>query len=205
MSQKGGNNMKRILLFLSMFIATSAPLAMAAQEDNVAFQKIIDLPGASTQQILDKVRAWSGRYGTSYNLDANSGVVVTNGEIAYPSPSIDRIQYTFVFKMSNKVQGTKDMVTFEKVSMKSPTTYLPDDTATGPTSISGKEEAIKSTKDVAAEKNVLNYLADNLGDFLLNQSVTTCPLEKCPECGVLYPSSDEMKEHLKGHGAHKTM
>jgi len=197
--------MKKILLFFVMFLATGVLFAAAAQAETIAVKRIIEVPSAGKEQILDKVRAWSKLYGSSYHADLGSGVVVTNGEIGYPSPPIDRIQYTFAFKMENKIQDKKDTVTFEEVMLKSPTSYLPSDTGGGETTIKGEAEPVKAEKDVAAANSMLNYLADNLGDYLNGKTEVTCPLEKCPDCGVLYRTPAEMKEHMKGHGGHESV
>lgn len=191
--------MKKLFLTLCMFVATVAFLAASTHAETVAVKKVIKVPGTTKEQIIQKVRTWSMRYARFYSADVKSGVIVANGEIAYPSPPIDRIQYTFLFKMKNKIQNNEDTVTFEEVMLKAPVTYLPSNTGAGPTTIGGEAEPVKSRNDIAAANKILNYIAVNLEDYLHNKTVTTCPMERCPECGVLCISPKEMKEHMKTH------
>ncbi len=198
--------MKKLLLILCMFAVTGAFLAASAHAATVAVTKVIEVPGANKEQIIQKVRDWSVRYAEFYSADVNSGIVVANGEIAYPSPPIDRNEYTFLFKMKNTIQNKKDTVTFEDVMLKAPVTYLPADTGAGPTTMGGEAEPVKSKKDIAAANKILNYTAVNLEDYLHNKTVTTCPLERCRDCGLLLTSPAELKEHyLKFHERHESM
>ncbi|MHC1697928.1 MAG: hypothetical protein AB9919_07725 [Geobacteraceae bacterium] len=199
--------MKKLIMTLGMFLATVAFSGMAAQAKTLAVNKVIAVPGATSAQVLEKVKTWAGMYGRYYNIDAKTGVVVASGEISYPSPSIDRIQYTILFEMKNKIQGNKDTVTFEKVMLKSPVSYISSD---GNEEIASQTVPVKAKKDVAAATKVLNHIADNLEAYLLAKSDAACPLEKCPDCQLLTPSSEEMKEHMKthehmkGHPEHET-
>lgn len=187
--------MKKILIVSGMFMATIALSGMAAQAETVAIRKVIAVPGATSSQVMEKVKSWAGKYGRSYNLDAKTGIVLASGEITYPSPSIDRIKYTILFEMKNTIKGNKDTVTFEKVMLKAPEIFLSDSGQT----IAGYTEQIKAKKDVAAATKVLNHIADNLEAYLLAKSDTACPLEKCPHCQLLAPSPEEMQEHMKIH------
>jgi hypothetical protein len=197
-SNERRNFMKKLFLTLCMLIATGAFLAAPAHAESVAVKKVVEVPGATKEQIIQKVRTWAGRY--ARDCDVKTGTITANGEIAYPSPPIDRIQYTFLFKMTNNIQNNKDTVTFEEVTLKAPVSYLPSDTGAGPTTIGGEIEPVKSKKDIEAANKVLNYIAVNLEDYLHNKTETTCPLERCKDCGVLSTSPDTMKEHVKGHG-----
>ena len=113
--------MKKLFLTLCIFIATGAFLAASANAETVAVNKVIEVPGATKEQLMQKVREWSERYAEFYSVDANS--VVANGEIAYPSPPIDRVQYVFLFKSKNYVQNNKVTVTFEDVMLRTPRQY----------------------------------------------------------------------------------
>lgn len=198
--------MKKMIMTLGMFLATIALFGVTAQAETVAVKKVIAVPDATSSQVMEKVKTWAEKYGRSYNVDAKTGIVAASGEITYPSPSVDRIQYTILFEMKNKIQGNKDTVTFEKVMLKSPTTYLPETME----SIAGQASPVKSKKDIAAANKVLANIADNLEAFLLGKSAEACPLEKCPECAVLSPTSEKMQEHMKthehmkGHPEHET-
>jgi hypothetical protein len=186
--------MKKLIMTLGMFLTTIALYGLTAQAETIAITKVISVPGANKEQVLEKVQTWSGKYGRSYNVDAKTGIVVASGEIIYPSPSIDRIQYTILFEMKNRIQGNKDTVTFEKVMVKSPTNYLEYGEA-----IAGQASPVKSKKDVAAATKILTHVANNLEAYLFGKSTEACSLVKCPECAVLCPSSEEMKEHMKVH------
>lgn len=198
--------MKKLIMTFGMFLATIALSGLTAQAETVAVKKVITVPGATKAQVVEKVKDWAGKFGRYYNVDAKTGIVTANGEITYPSPSIDRIKYTILFEMKNTIQGNKDTVTFEKVMLKSPEVFLSDSNQT----IAGSTEKIKAKRDVAAATKVLNHIADNLEAYLLAKSDAACPLEKCPHCKLLAPSSEEMKEHMKthehmeGHPEHET-
>lgn len=187
--------MKKLLMTLGMLLATTALSGMIAQAETVTVTKVISVPGANKEQVLEKVQTWAGKYSRSYSGDAKSGIVMTSGEITYPSPSVDRIQYTIFFEMKNKIQGNKNTVTFEKVMLKSPSQFLSDSNET----IAGQASPIKSKKDIAAANKALAHVADNLEAYLLAKSDAACPLMKCPDCGLLGTSPEEMKEHMKGH------
>lgn len=187
---------------MCMFVATGAFLAVSAHADTIAANKVIEVPGATKEQIIQKVRTWAGKYSRDYN--DKTGTITANGEIAYPSPPIDRIQYTFLFKMKNKIQNNRDTVTFEEVMLKAPVSYLPADTGAGPTTIGGEIEPVKSKKDIAAANKILNYITVNLEDYLHNKAATACPMERCKECGLLCTSPEEMKEHMKSHTGHES-
>jgi len=198
--------MKKLIMTLGMFLATIALSGVAAQAETVTVKKVIAVSGATSSQVMEKVKTWAEKYGRSYNVDAQTGIVVASGEITYPSPSVDRIQYTILFEMKNKIQGNKNTVTFEKVMLKSPTHYYQEQNET----VAGQTSKIREKKDIAAANKVLANIADNLEAFMLGKSAEACPLEKCPECAVMCPTSDEMKEHMKthehmkGHPEHET-
>jgi hypothetical protein len=175
---------------------------VSAHAANVAINKVIEVPGATNEQIIQKVRTWAKTYAQNYHVDSKTGTIAVNGEIAYPSAPINRILYTFLFKMENKIQNNKDTVTFEDVTLKAPVSYLAADTPMGPTTIGGETEPVKSKKDIEAANKVLTNIAVNLDDYLHNKSETACPLERCKDCGVLSTSPEDMKEHMKGHTGH---
>ena len=197
--------MKRLLLIFGVLVAAGGFLginARAAETDTL--QRVIEVPGATKEKIFDKVRTWSETYAQSISSDPKTGVIVANGEIAYPSPTIDRIQYTILFKMKNTIQDNKDVVAFEDVKLKAPESYLAESVGASKPYIGGEVVAVKSKKDLTAANNILSYVANNLGDNLLNKTDTACPIEKCRECGLLTTTPAEMKEHMKGHSGEKT-
>ncbi len=195
--------MKKLFITLCMFVATGAFLAASANAEAVAVNKAIEVPGATKEQLIQKVREWSERYTEFYSVDANS--VVANGEIAYPSPPIDRVQYVFLFKIKNYVQNNKVTVTFEDVMLRTPRQYSAESGDTM-SYIGGKAEPVKSKKDIAAANKILNYTAVNLEDFLHKKTVTSSPLERCEVCGLLLTSPAELKKHYeKFHKEHESM
>jgi len=197
--------MKRSVLIFGMLLVIGAFLGNTVRAaEPVLMKKVIEVPNATKEKIFEKVRTWSETYVQSYSSDLKSGVVVANGEISYPAPTIDRIQYTILFKMKNTIQNNKDTVAFEDVMLKAPRSYLTESVGAAPPFIGGEVAPIKSKKDIAAANNVLNYVANNLGDNLMNKSASACPIEKCRECGLLATSPAEMKEHMKGHGGHQS-
>lgn len=189
--------MKKLIMTLGMFLATMALTGIAAQAETLAIKKVITIPGATSNQVMEKVKTWAGKYGRSYNVDSKTGIVVASGEITYPSPSIDRIQHTILFEMKNKIQGNKDTVTFENVMLKSPDTYV--SSGANEEMIAGQTNPVKVKKDVAVANKALADIADNLEAYLLSRSDADCPLMKCPDCSLLSPSSEKMKEHMKTH------
>lgn len=186
--------MKKLMLSFGMLITTIA-FGMAAQAGTFPVTKVIEVPGATKDQIVDKVSAWAGSYAQDSKVDARTGVVTSKGMIVYPAPPVDRIQYVIAFDMKNTVTDNKNTVTFDNVVLKSPTTYSAE---TGE-AFAGSTMPVKSEKDVAAATSRLTYVADNLEAYLLGKGAGSCPLTKCPECAVLCPTSDEMKEHMKTH------
>ncbi|MEA5114273.1 MAG: hypothetical protein VB050_09605 [Geobacteraceae bacterium] len=187
--------MKRLVLMVAMLITTIALYGLDVQAAGFPYSKVIEVPGASKEQVLEKLRTWSGNYADTYNVDDKTGTVTSTGVITYPSPPIDRIQYTIAFEMKNTVQGGKDTVTFDKVVLKSPTTYMLESGE----KVAGVSVPVKDERDIAAATNRLNYVADNLETYLQGKSTVACPLVKCPECPVLGTTSEELKGHMKEH------
>jgi hypothetical protein len=191
--------MKRLFLIVCTLIATIIFLGISAQSDTFVVNRVIEVPGSSKEVIFDKASIWSERYLRDYKADKGSGVILANGEIAYPSPTSSRIQYTFVFKMKNTVQDNRVAATFEGVMLKSPETYLSLDTGAVSPFIGGETTPVESRVDIEAASNSLNLVADNLEAYLKGKSDAACPLMKCPECPLLGTSSEEMKDHMKRH------
>lgn len=190
--------MKKLFMTLCMLVAAVAFFGASVNAETVAVKKVIQVPGATKEQLFQKVRTWSERYGQSYSTDAKSGVIMVNGEIAYPSPPIDRIQYAFPFKMKNNIQNNIVTVTFDDVMLKAPKSYLPESVGAATPFIGGEVGPVKSKKDVTVVTNSLNLIATNLESFLLNKT-GTATLMRCPDCGVLCTSPEQMKEHMKVH------
>lgn len=186
--------MKRIFLTLFMLVATVGFIGPSAYGDTFTGKKVIEVPGATKAQLIQQVRKWSEKYGKCYCADEESGVIVTNAEIAYPSPPIDRIQHRFLFKIKNTVQNNRDTLEFEEIMLQSPTTYSTSDTL--PTAIGGEIKEVKSDKDMAAANKAMNYVASNLTDYLQGKTGTSSSMERCPECGIL-GTPQEMQEHMK--------
>jgi hypothetical protein len=192
--------MKKLMLIVGVFIATVVLFGVAAQAETFAVTKVIEVPGATETQVMDKVNAWAGSYAQASQFDAKTGIITIKGESTYPSPPLDRIQYTVAFDMKNTIQGNKNTVTFENVMLKSPTTYLPDSSE----EIPGKISPVTADNDRLAAASRLTYVTDNLEAYLLGKSTESCPLVKCPDCSVVSPTLEEMKEHMKVHPEHGT-
>jgi hypothetical protein len=196
--------MKRLLLIFGMLVAVGGFLgikARAAETDML--QRVIEVPGATKEKIFDKVRTWSERYAQSISSDPKSGVIVAKGEISYPSPTVDRVQYTILFNMKNTIQNNKVAVAFEDVMLKAPKSYLVESVGVSQPFTGGEVVPVKSKKDKMAADNILNYVTDNLGDTLLNKTETASTLERCKECGSLTTTPAEMEEQMKGHSDQK--
>jgi hypothetical protein len=191
--------MKKLILSFGALIATVVFLGTPAQAETFAVKRVIEVPGYSKEKILDKVSGWSGRYLSDHKTDKNSGAIIANGEIAYPSPPENRIQYTIVFKMKNTVQDNRVAVAFDEVMLKSPETYTSLNTGAFSPFIGGETAPVESGKDIAAANKALNLLADNLERFLLGKEESGSPLMQCPHCRLLGASPEEMKEHMQRH------
>lgn len=188
--------MKKLLVTLGILLAATSLTGLTVRAETALFKKVIVVPGASNQEVVEKVKAWAGQYARVNDVASETGTVVANGEITYPSPPIDRIQYTILFDMKNDIQGNTDTVTFENVMLKSPDRYVSSDANE---QIAGKTTPVKSEKDMAAANKRLSYITDNLESYLLTKTEVAGPLMKCPECPVLGTSPEEMKEHMKLH------
>ncbi len=192
--------MRKLFLTLGMFFGTLTFIGMPAQAaESVTVKKVIEVPGASQEQVFEKARTWSETYGSISSVDPKAGVIVTNGEITYPSPPVDRVQYTILFKVKNSVEKNKSTVTFEDVKLQAPKSYITESVEETKPYTGGEITEVKSGKDIAAANKALNYVADNLGDYLLGKTQTASPLAKCPVCPTLATSPEEMKEHMKTH------
>lgn len=195
--------MKKLIPMLGVFFAISALMAgtvLAAQA--VRVEKVVEVPGASQQDVYQRALSWSEKYGTVVSSDPNSGIIVTKSQITYPSPTVDRIQYTLMYNMRNRIAGNTSTVTFEDVMLKAPRYYTAESAGPGTpfTSTGGEITPVKSKKDVEAANKALNYVATNYADSVTGKTGTASPLLKCPECSTLAPSPEELKEHEKIHG-----
>ena len=192
--------MRKLFLALGMFIGTLIFMGRPVQAaETVTVKKVIDVPGATQEQVFEKARKWSETYGSVSSADPKAGVVVATGEITYPSPPVDRVQYTILYKVKNSVENNKSTVTFEDVRLQAPKSYIAESVGATRDYTGGETTEVKSGKDIAAANKALNHVADNLGDYLLGNTQTTSPLLKCPVCPTLTTSPEEMKEHMKTH------
>ncbi len=188
--------MMKSISALGVFLVTIALTGITAHAAFSAVDKVISVPGADQAQLSEKVKTWAGMYGRSNNVDDKTGVVVVDGEVSYPSPPVDRIQYTILFEMKNKIEGNKVAVTFDKVMLKSPVNYVSSDANER---MESKTSAVENGKDTAAADKVLSRITGNLEAFLLGKSDTASTLFKCADCAVLSTSEGELGEHMKIH------
>lgn len=158
--------MKKLFLFLLLLLTGCAGMQKAPQEQSMSINKVIEVPGVSQEQIFNKTHDWAVKYVQLENADRNSGVLVARGEVAYPSPSVDRIQYTFVFTMRNEIQDNKAMVTFDKIMLKAPLSYLPESVGVSKPYIGGEERPVVAKKDMEAAQYAIGYIEDNLQSYL---------------------------------------
>jgi hypothetical protein len=161
--------MNKLFLFFLMLLAGCAGLQKAPQEQAMSISKIIEVPGASKEQMFKNTKGWVSMFVQLKNADSAAGIILAKGEVAYPSPPIDRIEYTFVFTMKNEIRDNKDMVTFDQIMLRSPIGYLPVDTGAGEKYIPATESVPVSKKDVEAAKYAIGYIADNLESYLQTQ------------------------------------
>jgi len=198
--------MKKLFLTLTMLMATVAFLGRSAYAETVILTKVIEVPGATTEQLIQKVCSWVGKYGRFYSIDEKSAVIVANVEIFYPSPRpIDRFKYTFLIKIKNTIQNDKDTVTFEEVMLKAPRYYMAESVGAATPYYGGEVTPVKSKRDIAAANKIFQYVAVNLEDYMHSKASTACPMGRCPECGILQTSPKEINEHVKTHGGHESV
>ncbi len=198
--------MKKLVLTFAMLVATVAFLGASAYADSVMATKVMEVPGATTDQLIQKVCSWAGKYGRFYSIDEKSAVIVADAEIYYPSPRpIDRFKYTFLFKIKNTIQNNRDTVTFEDVMLKAPEYYMAESVGPATPYYGGEVNPVKSKKDIAAANKIFDYVAINLEDYLHGKASTACPMGRCPECGILQTSPKETNEHIKTHGGRESM
>jgi hypothetical protein len=158
--------MRKLFLFFLLLLTGCAGMQAAPQEQTMSISKIIVVPGASEEQIYNNTKGWVNMFVQLKNADSNTGIILAKGEVAYPSPPIDRIEYTFVFTMKNEIRDNKDTVTFEKIMLRSPKQYLPLDTGAGEKYIPSTESTPTAKRDVEAAQNAIGYIADNLQSYL---------------------------------------
>ncbi len=169
--------MKKVLKVFSMLAATVAFLGASAYTATAEIGKVIEVPGATKAQLFQKVRTWAGRCGNDLTGDENAGVIVTNEEFAYPSPSIDRIQYTFLYKQKNTIQDNRVTVAFDDIMLKAPRIYIPD-ADSGLPYYGGETGPVTSKSDMAAENKILSSETTNLSDYLHGTAPLTCSIER---------------------------
>lgn len=158
--------MKRLFIFFLLLMAGCAGMQKAPQEQAMSISKVIEVPGSSKEQIFKNTQGWANMFVQLKSADSNAGIILANGEVGYPSPPVDRIEYTFVFTMKNEIRDNRDMVTFDKIMLRSPKEYLPVDTGGGEKYIPATESVPVSKKDVEAAQYAVGYIADNLERYL---------------------------------------
>jgi hypothetical protein len=156
--------MKRLFVLLFMLVAGCAGVQRAPEPTTL--QKVIETPSLTQEQTFNKTQKWVARYLDLQSATPSTGVIVARGEVGYPSPSIDKIQYTFVFRMKNTIVDNKDVVTFDNVMLRTPKSYIIEDEYLAKSYTGGEEVAITSPKDAAAANKALSYISDNLADYL---------------------------------------
>lgn len=161
--------MKKLFLFFLMLLAGCAGMQKAPQEQAMSISKVIVVPGASKEQMFKNTKGWVSMFVQLKNADSDAGIILAKGEVSYPSPPVDRIEYTFVFTMKNEIRDNRDTVTFDQIMLRSPKEYLPVDTGAGEKSIPATESVPVSKKDVEAAQNAIGYIADNLESYLQTQ------------------------------------
>ena len=136
----------------------------------------MEVPGAAKEEIFRKSKIWIERHLYSRgkiirNADRETGVILANGYIDYPSSgkleAIDRTQYTITFNMAEEITGSYVIVTFSDLLLDVPRYYHVYGRWWPMTEYSGGySEPIGGGADFDAARKGLLEIADRLGECL---------------------------------------
>lgn len=156
--------MKKLLFLLLMVLMGCAGVRKTPEQ--ASLQRVLEVPGMTGSQVFDKSYSWVVKYMNLQSANPSTGAIVARGEVAYPSPPPDRVEYTIVFRMKNQAADNRDVVTFDNVMLKAPRQYSLEATRMSPSFTGGEETSMTSPGDAAVADAVFNILADNLKQYL---------------------------------------
>jgi hypothetical protein len=158
--------MNKLIILGVLLLAGWATLGRAAEDRFTSYSRTIEVPGMSKSQIFAKTNEWVVRYANFDSADKENGVILGHGEVAYPSPPVDRIEYTFTFKMRDNIQDNRETVTFDPIMIRSAKSYYNKAPYSGKEYSGGEESVITGKKDALVAKGLADYLTDNLEGYL---------------------------------------
>ncbi len=157
--------MKKLFLIFLIFLAGCAGMKTTQQDPPMTITKVIEVDGASKDQIFKNAHNWVVRYWRLNSANPGSGIILGTGEVGYPSAPADRVEYTYVFQMRQEIRDNKDTITFEKIMLKSPKNYI-QESAFPDAYYGGEESPVTSKRDLETAQYLINYISDNLKDSL---------------------------------------
>ncbi|HKZ16091.1 MAG TPA: DUF4468 domain-containing protein [Geobacteraceae bacterium] len=193
--------MKRLFLLLFLLVAGCAGIQKVPQEQTMTITKVVQVPGMTKDEIFNKTNEWVTENLQAVSADIKSGIILAEGEVDYPAPDADRVDYTFVFTMKNEIREDKNYVTFGNIMLKFPTPYI-SEAYTVQKYTGGEEIRVTSERDRQAAEKALEHIAGNLSKYLKG---TAEPLVRCATCGAIFTSPECLTEHLKHHPQHRTV
>jgi hypothetical protein len=149
--------------------------------------RVIVVPDAKQEQVFEKVCKWVKNSAHSSCHDHASGDIFAKGEISYPSPSIDRIQYKFLYTMKIALKGNSSTVTFKEILLKSAQYYLSESNE----EIGGEINQVILEKDKSAANKVLARLVDELQAYLTAGNEKNRIGNDCPNCAAMFSFQQE--------------
>jgi len=172
--------MKKLFLLFLLIVASCAGVGKLPQKPVLAIMNVINVPGMAKERIFNKSVEWAATYLQTENVDAKSGVILAKGEVCYPSRNKDRGQHTIVFTMKNIIRDNRNEVTFTDLMLKVPAQYI-SEAYTVQEYKDYKYIPVVSERDIEATRVVLQYIVNNLADYLKGSAG---PLTGFPSCGT---------------------
>ena len=172
--------MKKLFLVILLFVASCAGVGKLPQEPMLSIKSVIDVPGMAKERIFNKTGEWVAKYMQPVNIDVKSGIILATGEVCYPSRDKKRAHHTIVFTMRNFIRDNRTEVTFADIMLKVPGQYI-SEAYTVQEYKDDRNIPVVSESDIKATRNTLQYVVDNLADYLKG---TAGPLTGYPACGA---------------------
>jgi hypothetical protein len=154
--------MKRLVLICTALFLSGCAAAMPVKQEDMTYQKVIELPKQSKQQIFEKSKQWiastfkSSKAVLEYD-NKDEGVIIGNGSMDRPISAINITGGSLIsFNMREDIKDNKARLTFSKfLAIVPPSQYGP-----------GGERDILSA-DLEGIRANFDGLAQSLSSYIL--------------------------------------
>lgn len=174
---------RAITIIIAALVIAGCAGVQAAPPEQLAVQKILDVPGMTKQQIYENSRLWIARSFNPYKAvwlfkrktapvleyaDENKGILIATGNIPYPHREYSltegyKAYWEVTFTMEVDVRDGKARVTFSNLDIYVPKLWCGNIYSEW---LGAYDKPLTAVEDMEAVRPVLTGLAGRLGEFL---------------------------------------